>query len=340
MERMVDNQNNGNKDNFAGKVPQPADAPIFSAELKRLIDEAEESRLNLMKQYEFRGFMAFSLGMLSVLGGASGFGWYFFYKFEILNAILCQVIGVIPFYFLHQFKMLPLQKYKREHKTIFMPKLAEALGGFQYKPRGGIKAKVLLPAKILPSFEKYSAEDCLSGAHQGTKIIISEAHMAHSKHRGEYVFDGVFVLLELPGNKFQGHTIVTADSHASRRWKDKRWQGLNPVPIANQRLAAFFEVFSNAPGEAETLAGENVLTQLAELSAEFDNAHVSVAFYEGKYIFMMIPYRVNMFEPSDLYLPVATAAQAQRHKNEIEKIISIIDLLGTYEPKSSLSNAT
>ena len=225
-------------------------------------------------------------------------------------------------------------------KSVFMPKLAHAMGGLKYRPKSGIKAKKLLPAKILPSFDQYNAEDCFAGTYKETKMILSEARMSHSKRKGGYVFDGIFVLLELPNKRFEGHTIISGDRQTAKRWKDRRWHDLQQISIGNGELAGTFEVFSDAPQDAENLARDEILTRLAEISAEFDNAPLSVSFYRGKYIFIMIPYAVDMFEPSNLYLPVTTNAQAARCKKEIDQILSIVDLLSVYKPTSSEDKAT
>ncbi|GJL84279.1 MAG: hypothetical protein DHS20C02_00540 [Micavibrio sp.] len=319
---------------------EPTDTAHFSADIKRLIDQAEDARLNCMKQYESRSHMAFSLGLLCVILGSCAFGWFFFYKFQFLPGLLFLALGIVPYFLLSQFKMKPLQEYELQHKNVFMPKLAKALGGLKYRPKSGIKAKMMGPAKILPAFDQYIAEDCFAGTYKEIKMILSEARLSHSKRKDGYVFDGIFVLLELPADRFKGHTIITADHQATKQWKGKRWKDLQQITINNQKLASTFEVFSDAPQEGESLASDEILEHFAELSVEFDKAPLSVSFYRGKYIFIMIPYEVDMFETSNLYLPVTTSVQAQRCKKEIEQILSIIDLLSLYKPKDSPDKAT
>ncbi len=310
----------------------PVSHQHFSSEIKKLIDEAEDIRLARMREYEKRGFLSFSLGLFSVLAGACAFGWFFFVRLDLLLGILGLIAGVIPSYLLHQYKMRPLQQYERQHKMVFMPKLAKALGNLKYRPKSGIKIKMLGPARILPSFENYHAEDCLSGTYKGTKLILSEARMTHRKQAGHLVFDGVFILLQLSEERFTGQTIITADRHSAKRWQGKRWKDLQSFTVENGDLARIFDVYTDTPKEAENFAREEILERLKEISTEFDKSPLSISFYKKKYIFIMIPYDVDMFEPSNLYLPITTSSNAHRCKKEVDQILAIIDMLALYEP--------
>ena len=50
---------------------------------------------------------------------------------------------------------------------------------------------------------------------------------------------------------------------------------------------------------------------------------------------MMIPYESDMFEPSDLFVPVQTKTQAMQCKKEIEQLLEIIDVFDLYKPVES-----
>ena len=74
-----------------------------------------------------------------------------------------------------------------------------------------------------------------------------------------------------------------------------------------------------------------LLKELYEASVVFDEAELSAAFFGGKYVFLMIPYKGDMFEASNMHVPVATKQHAMHCKKEIEQILEIIDVFDLYK---------
>ena len=316
----------------------------FSKEIQLIIDSAEVLRMKRMGQYEKRGFISFTFGMMFIMAGGGGFAWFFLMESDPLRAFLSLIAGMIPSYLLHQFRLQPLKNYKREHKEVFMPALARTLGNLRFRTNAGIKLGKLRPARILPAHEDYAAEDCFHGLHKGIKLTISEARLHMPKHKGNdkrYAFDGVFVLLELPRPTFTGRTIIMGNIAKAREWSKRRWKDLSYVQTEDEGQESVFDVYSSNHEEAKKIARGEVLARLTELSKTFDNASISLSFYRERYIFIMIPYATDMFETSGLYLPITTREDALTRKREIEQIISIIDILSIYteapkeEPPSS-----
>ena len=62
----------------------------------------------------------------------------------------------------------------------------------------------------------------------------------------------------------------------------------------------------------------------AEAAAIFNNAALTAVLFGKKYVFMMIPNDKDMFEASDLFVPVTTNQHALNCKKEIEQILEII----------------
>ncbi len=311
------------------------DEARFQKKVDALIEEAEDMRFSRMKQKSTRGFVALNVGILSMLLGVGFFGWFFLVKVNLVMAFISIIIAIIPPILLNIWAARPLKLYLNDHKTIFMPKLANLLNGLSYHPKRGVSAKILGKLAVIPAYDRYDAEDCFMGVYKGVKVILSEARLyskAHKKGK-DPVFDGIFVLMELPEDVIEGHTIITSNDKMVKAYQKTRWKTLKKVyiSISNPDWARF-EVFSNKPEAAELMVGERLLKELSEASDVFNNAPVTVSMFGKKYIFIMIPNDEDMFEASSLFVPVATNQQATKSKKEIEQILEIIDVFDLYKP--------
>ena len=313
----------------------------IQAEIQNIIDAAEETRLQKMQQHRDRAFLNTTLTLLLICIGSGLFGWFFLVNGDIALALLFLICTVTPPVFFQSWADEPLRKYREEHKKNFMPAMAKALGGLKFHPKRGISSKVLSRTGIVPAHKDYRAEDFFMGRYKGVKLMISEARLTHPHKRGEFVFDGLFVLLELPDPIFKGHNILTADHGIARRLSKK----LKPVSLPKNEHSLPFTALSSSPDDATFLSQEQLLKEVYEMHMLFAKSELSAAFFKGKYIFVMIPYEEDMFEASNIFVPVTTSDAAMRCKKEVEQILSIIDILKLYkggiekpaEPKSQPS---
>lgn len=308
----------------------------FANKMDALIADAESMRLNFMKRHRTRGHIVTTVGLISIVIGASGFGWYLLMDGDILRAIVSMLVAIAIPALLYSWSNGILRAYERSYKREFLPRLASALGGFKFHPSRGISAKIISKTGIVPAHDIYTAEDCFMGKYKGVKVLFSEARLLSKAKKHEPIFDGVFVLLEIPTAVIEGHTIVTADQGMVRRWRSTRWKKLREVSIKSGNADwDRFSIFSDNPEGAQLIIGEKVLKELAEAADVFDKAALSAAFFRGKFIFMMIPYLGDMFEASNIHLPVATKQHAMQCKREVEQILEIIDVFELYQPMAA-----
>jgi hypothetical protein len=213
-----------------------------------------------------------------------------------------------------------------------MPKMAQVLGGFKYHPSRGISSNIISKTGIVPSHDIYAAEDCFMGKYKGVKVLMSEARLRRKAKSAPPVFNGLFVLLEIPQPLFKGHIILSADKEKVKNWRGTRWQKLQDVAVtASDPSWDRFSVFSDKPQEAQDIVSEALLKELAEAADIFDESPITAALFRQKYIFLMIPYDGDMFEASNIDIPVATKQHALKCKREIEQLLEIIDVFGVYE---------
>lgn len=305
---------------------------VFEAQITQLVDEAEDIRMRLMGEYDSRERLSTAATIIFVMIGSAGFGWFLLMEGKVSEAVLCVIAGIILPLFVSAWAQTPIQTYKDTYKSQFMPKLAKLLGGFKFHAARGISGKIITRAGILPKFETYKAEDCFMGTYKGVKVIFSEARLYRDKRASQSVFDGVFVLLEIPSEILEGHTILSADREMVKRYAQRRWKSLQRVELNKTDVnAQAFQMYSDAPEAASLLAGEKLLKELSEAGAVFNNAPISAVFFRKKYVFLTIPYSHDMFEASNVQLPVKTQQHALQCKKEIEQILEVIDVFDLYQ---------
>ena len=325
------------KDKFAPKdihdqKIERIDMSRFSKEMDLVIKESEEMRVHRMMQHRTRGFIAMNASIFFAFLGSIGAGYFFLMRGELFIAILALFASFIPSIFLHIWAGKPIKVYKKEHKTIFMPKIAKTLNGLSFHPERGVSSKIINRLPVIPPHDIYRAEDCFMGQYKGVKVIFSEARL-YNKGREVPVFDGIFVLLETKEAVFEGHTIITSDhqmikTHENTKWKDMK---KTHISVSNPEWD-IFSVFSSKPDSAELFVGDRLIKELAEAAEIFDNAALTAVLFGKKSVFMMIPYEKDMFEASNLFVPVTTKEQVMRTKKEIEQLLEIVDVFDLYEP--------
>jgi len=305
---------------------------MFNAEIDKLISFAEDLRIDLMRQHRGRVGLATASFILFVLLGSGGFGYFMFFEGRVDIAVMCVLLSIGISYMLHLWSEKPLAAYKAQYKSKFMPKLAKVLGGLRFYPARGIGKQILTKTGVLPKFETYRAEDCFMGKYKGVKVIFSEARLYEGQRQVSPLFDGIFVLLEAPKDVFDAHTIITSDHHMAQAYAPKRWDQLKPVEIkeASPESVAF-RAFSSNPESAQLILGQKLLKELSEASLVFNEAPITAVMFRKKYVFIMIPNSHDMFEASDIHIPVKTRQHAMQCRKEINQILEVIDVFDIFK---------
>ncbi|MCC7305407.1 MAG: DUF3137 domain-containing protein [Alphaproteobacteria bacterium] len=304
----------------------------FIAEIDTIVKESEAMRVRYMQSHQNRQFVSITLGLLLLVAGACGFGWFFLVEGKLGLAIASIVGAAILPWFLHRWSRQPLKAYIKDYKRLFMPKLAEMLGGFRYAADGGIGVKILQACGVLPPHDRYHCEDCFMGFYKGIKVIFSESRLYKG---GAKNFEGLFILLELSNPLLEGHIILTADHKMAEKYAASRWQKLVPVPRETSNPAwNRFLIYADTPEHATLLVGDPLLKELSEAADIFSKAPLTAVLFKQKYIFLMIPHSEDMFEASDIELPVPTREHALSLRREIEKVLELMDVFDIYQVKS------
>ncbi|MCD8562691.1 MAG: DUF3137 domain-containing protein [Alphaproteobacteria bacterium] len=303
---------------------KPADESEFSSAIGVLTSRAEDFRMEKMRRYSARSSLSLFIGIVILLAGATGFGWYFLMEGKLLEALLCLIPGFLIPAGLHYWAAEPVRSYRQEFKTRFMPELAHTLGGMKFYPSRGISENFVKKSGIMPAFDQYKAEDCFIGRHAGVKVILSEARLFLKK---KPVFDGVLALLDVETEHFDGATIVTANPSLKRHLA----RSLKSCPVNLPGYEHSLSVYTSQNSSNPLASDERLLKEFHEMSVLFDNAPLSAIFWHGHYVFIAIPYAIDMFECSSLFVPVTTHNTALQCRKEIEQLLSIIDVVRLYK---------
>lgn len=301
----------------------------FRHEIKRILKRAEELRLGHMRRYQLYKNIAITVSLSAMIFGTAACGWFLLMDVDLVKALASLIVSVSLPIAANMWSDNPIEDYQHDHKTKYMPELAQLMGGFEYHPKRGISENVITKTGVIPPYKTYKSEDCFRGLYKGCKVLFSEGRLFDKKKRP--VFKGLFVLLEIPNKIFEGHTIITADRDMAEGYQETRWSKLSPVPLSieNKRWDRFV-AFSDHPQDAQLLLGERLIKELAEADIAFGNANMTTVLFRGKYIFLMIPHEKDMFEASGIQVPVGTDAHALACKKEIEQLLEVIDIFDLY----------
>lgn len=305
----------------------------FDAAVQKLIERSELHRVSFMERFRFRGFISMTLSLALVVIGGSGFGWFLIMEADLVKALASILLTACMAFLLHNWASQPLKDYKREYKEQFMPEMAKLLGNLAFHTNRGIKETLLPKTGIVPRFGTYKTLDCFMGVYKDAKIILSEVHLSHRHNKSDTVFSGIFVMLSMPQEEFKGHTIITSHISQAEKWEKTRWKKLQNIEPADTQCAHNYKIYSDKPKYAQNLLQENLFKELNEMSELFNNAPISLCFFRKSRVFLMIPYEEDMFEPSNLYVPITTKQNAIKLKKEIDQLLSIVDILNVYKAK-------
>lgn len=310
------------------------DDQTFAAQADILIRESEALRMRYMQKSKNMSSLAVMMGLIAMIIAGLGFGWFLLMLGELVKAVACVVIAMCVPLLLSTLSRGPIKAYRRAHKTEFMPKIAKLMGNLSFDPDRAISRDILGKTGVLPPYDVYESEDCFFGRHKGVRMMLAEARLKKYGAPRD-AFRGVFVLMETPHKVFEGHTIITADHEAVNKYEHTRWKSLRRVPVRSENpLWNRFVTLSDRPDDAALFVGEKLFKELAEIADVFGKAPLTAVLFRGAYVFLMIPSKADMFEPSDMLIALPSRNQALATKREIARLVEIIDVLDIFQNRA------
>jgi hypothetical protein len=235
----------------------------------------------------------------------------------------------------------PKRQYAKTYKKEFLPDIAKLFGNINYKADGKIDMHFLKPSKIIPNHDEYIAEDYFLGEYKGIELEFSEIKLKKEKGRPRRkydltdatVFSGLAILLTIKNKRFYGHTILEKNKSALSEWLREKSTGLERAEMSDPEFEAVFDAYTNDQVEARYLIDPIMIEKLNGLYFEYNGKQMTVAFFD-KQMLIMVSSDYNHFEPADIFTPATNPDSIIRMRHEVGQILSIIDRLSLYDPKS------
>ncbi|MBX3511092.1 MAG: DUF3137 domain-containing protein [Hyphomonadaceae bacterium] len=225
----------------------------------------------------------------------------------------------------------PLAKVGETLKRQYCAAIAEAIGAsFQldgFQPPAFERLKQL---RLVPGFARSKFEDLFHGAYKDSAFDLYEAHLEQrhtdSKGRTRYstVFRGQLIRMHFPRD-FAGVTIVRRDAGVFNMFGGGAINGLKleRVGLVDSRLEKAFEVWGTDQVEARYLLHPVMMERLLQLEQGLHGKRLRCAFEGGD--LLVAVEGGNLFEPGDLFKPLADPTRAQRIVDEISGVVRVMD---------------
>lgn len=187
---------------------------------------------------------------------------------------------------------------------------------------------------LLPRYDRSSFEDLFSGDYQGAAFDLYEAHLetrhTDGKGRTRYstAFRGQAIRMQFP-RRFLGVTIVRRDMGFFNALGGGK--GLQRVGLEDPRFEKAFEVWGSDQVEARYLLHPILMERLLALETAFKGKKIRCAFEQGE---MLIAIEGgNLFEPGDMFKPLADPLRARKLVDDISMIHRVMDAVLTAQAR-------
>ncbi|HHL43769.1 MAG TPA: DUF3137 domain-containing protein [Hellea balneolensis] len=257
--------------------------------------------------------------ILAVLAGI-------FIQGKTQNGIAGLVVGVILSALGFGIGYAQLMKLRAQTKSMLMNNICTFLG-WQYteKEFESPNMDIWRKNRLMPSYDRSSFEDQMTGTAHGTRFKFCEAHLeresrdSDGKRHWSTVFRGVLLEIEFP-EKFLGKTVVLRDAGIFNR---KKFSDMKRVGLVDPKFEKIFEAYGTDQVEARVLLTPTFMQRLVDLEQKFDGKKSRFGFIDRKlYIGIEAP---NQFEAGSMMKPLTDSSRTQKILNELGSIMDVID---------------
>jgi hypothetical protein len=236
-------------------------------------------------------------------------------------------VAVVGFVITGLFAYAPLSVVKGQVKLASLTALADAMGvtftlaGFE--PPAFARYRDL---GLLPGHDRSKFEDLFEGNYKRAAFDLYEAHLEqrHTDSKGRTTwttaFRGQIIRLCFP-RKFLGVTIVRRDAGILNIFGGGK--NLERVGLEDPVFEKAFEVFGTDQVEARYLLHPAFMQRLVDLETALKGKKLRCAFEQGDLLIAI--EGGNLFEPGDMFQPLADPARARRIVDDIAGVLRVMD---------------
>lgn len=183
---------------------------------------------------------------------------------------------------------------------------------------------------ILHKHDERKFEDGFWGEYQGVELAFEEVELikvtrTNKGTRRSTVFNGIAVVLNM-NKRFAGHTIIKEDLGTAFNWIRDKTSKLEAVKLEDPRFEDRFEVYSSDQIEARYLLTPAFMERMLSVADAFGKARLRACFRDDR-LYMLIPYRQNLFEAASLHKSVLETASLRTVLRQIQELRGIVDAL-------------
>lgn len=183
---------------------------------------------------------------------------------------------------------------------------------------------------ILHSHNERTHEDAFWGDYMGVELAFEEVKLVkvtrtNKGTRRNTVFDGVAVMLHM-NKRFNGHTIIKEDLGGAFNWIRDKTNKLEAVRLEDPKFEDRFEVYSSDQVEARYLLTPAFMERMLSVADAFGKARLRACFRDDR-LYMLIPYRQNLFEAASLHKTVLETNSLRTVLRQVQELRGIVDAL-------------
>lgn len=308
----------GLPDDFAG-FEQVYQSEIRPALLSREADRV--SAIGKSRQYTLYGVLA-----ALALGGGG---------YVLFREGIAAMVGMMAGFGIHALGQGPITRLKKEAKTLLVDPVVRRFD-LAYTADCGPQPLIntMKALRLVPSWDRSSYEDRLTGQRQGTDFEFFEAHLEQRRTsrsangststRWVTVFRGQCIRFDFH-KPFHGRTLVTRDMGLFNAMGELGSE-LKRARLESPDFEKVFEVYTSDQVEARFLLTPDVMQRLSELDAVLKGAKLRCCFDEGQ-LFVTLEGR-NLFEPGSMSIRFDDPARVREILDNLSLIFRLMDDLG------------
>ncbi len=297
-------------------------AEVYERRIRPQLIEREGERVRAARMARTATWAGGGVGVLGALTG-----------FFALSMPMVAIVSIVIGFAIVAIGRVALERLKKEARTLIVGPVAEHFG-LDFTPFPGKVASVLDLRRIglLPSYDRSSFEDRMTGARNGVDFEFFEAHLkerrtSHSSNGGtrtKYVtvFKGQCLRFDFH-KRFFGETLVTRDAGFLNRFGGRK--GLERAGLEDPEFEKAFEVYTSDQVEARFLLTPDMMHRLIGLERAFAGSKLRCAF-SGQNAFIAMEAD-NLFEPGSLFKPMDNPARMHRLLEDFSAVFHLIDTL-------------
>lgn len=218
---------------------------------------------------------------------------------------------------------MPIAIFGMIKSDLFLGKLKEQFSNDVLKHYGNVKKEenpiateeLIDDCAILP-WGKYSEHDSFTGELNRQPFSFAEITISKSSGKSSHtVFSGV--LIKIPFNNVNGHTIITSQKHEEAEEKLKLYppvEGLSDI------------IYTNSDMEAYTLITPKFVEKYNAIKAYLNTEDMRIAFFNNC-LFLTYPKEGNLFETFDLKKSLTDIGMYEKFYDDMSQIYKIVEIL-------------